>query len=143
MSKCAYCKSREREEGKSRCSYCREKLIKRYAEDTEFRERQRKYAKDAYDSAPEKHRLQRRISHAVMAGLDRAHVLQYIEERGDVSACDICQKECPTGRALAMDHCHDTMQIRGFLCANCNQGLGKFKDSTELLNRAIGYLTES
>ena len=40
----------------------------------------------------------------------------------------------------AIDHCHTTGKVRGVLCMHCNQGLGKFKDSPELLYSAISYL---
>lgn len=32
--------------------------------------------------------------------------------------------------------------IRGLLCKNCNQGLGRFKDSVKFLQNAINYLTK-
>lgn len=35
--------------------------------------------------------------------------------------CYVCKKPCPTGRRLAVDHDHQTGQVRGLLCVNCNQ----------------------
>lgn len=43
-------------------------------------------------------------------------------------------------RALAVDHCHETNVVRGLLCGNCNQGIGLFKDKTDVMRRAIAYL---
>jgi len=57
--------------------------------------------------------------------------------------CAICKKQCQTGKYLAVDHCHKTKKVRGLLCMNCNNGLGKFKDSTETLTRAIEYLIKN
>ena len=54
--------------------------------------------------------------------------------------CAICKKECITGKRLAVDHDHETGKIRDLLCGNCNQGLGKFKDSPQLLDEAAEYL---
>lgn len=46
-------------------------------------------------------------------------------------------------RSLAVDHCHETGKIRGLLCTNCNIGLGQFKDSLYLLDKAKKYLENS
>ena len=50
--------------------------------------------------------------------------------------CAICNEQTD----LAVDHCHNSMKIRGLLCNNCNNGLGRFKDNIELLENAIKYL---
>lgn len=44
---------------------------------------------------------------------------------------------------LQVDHCHKSSRIRGLLCMSCNIALGKFKDQTRLLRRAIKYLERS
>ncbi len=41
---------------------------------------------------------------------------------------------------LSVDHCHNTGTVRGLFRSNCNNGLGRFKDSVELLAKAINYL---
>jgi hypothetical protein len=58
--------------------------------------------------------------------------------------CAICESKVSSSRTsrLFVDHCHDTLKIRGLLCSNCNHGLGHFKDSPKLLQRAINYLTD-
>jgi hypothetical protein len=44
---------------------------------------------------------------------------------------------------LAVDHDHLTGKIRGLLCWVCNTGIGKLKDSPELLRKAANYIEES
>jgi hypothetical protein len=39
-----------------------------------------------------------------------------------------------------LDHCHTSGEFRGFLCNQCNSGLGQFKDNTELMSKAIDYI---
>ncbi len=43
-------------------------------------------------------------------------------------------------RSLYIDHCHTTGIVRGLLCNACNLGLGKFKDSRELIVKTLNYL---
>ena len=44
---------------------------------------------------------------------------------------------------LSLDHCHTTGKVRGFLCADCNRGLGLFRDNILSLKSAIHYLERS
>lgn len=55
--------------------------------------------------------------------------------------CMICGNP-PAKSRLAADHCHNTMRPRALLCEGCNLGLGAFRDSASLLNKAIQYLNE-
>lgn len=54
--------------------------------------------------------------------------------------CLLCGGTNKSGKRLAVDHCHTTGVVRGLLCTNCNVGLGCFKDSPELMMKAIEYL---
>lgn len=61
-------------------------------------------------------------------------------DRAD-NKCEICGVEqCPSGRALCIDHDHATGEIRGILCNLCNTGLAKFRDNPDALNAAVVYL---
>lgn len=46
-------------------------------------------------------------------------------------------------QGLAVDHCHTTGKIRGLLCNNCNNGIGRFHDDTNKLKNAIKYLEKN
>jgi hypothetical protein len=59
--------------------------------------------------------------------------------------CAICdqpetQKRGGKVKALAVDHCHTTGKIRGLLCVDCNQAIGKLKVDRNILLSAIRYL---
>jgi hypothetical protein len=57
------------------------------------------------------------------------------------NCCAICKRDQKEfKRKLAVDHDHHTGEVRGLLCDSCNGGIGKLKDSIELLERAILYL---
>lgn len=56
-----------------------------------------------------------------------------------ITHCPICERELVFEEST-LDHCHETHVIRGFLCHNCNLGLGKFRDEIDSLERAIDYL---
>ena len=51
--------------------------------------------------------------------------------------CMLCQAKSDV---LEIDHCHITGQFRGWICKNCNTGLGKFLDDSQFLIKAIEYL---
>jgi hypothetical protein len=55
--------------------------------------------------------------------------------------CECCG-ELPNGRhqTLCADHNHKTGKFRGWICGNCNLGLGNFKDSPDKCVKAAEYL---
>ena len=70
---------------------------------------------------------------------------QEMHEKQD-GKCKICgQPETQVRggkvKSLAVDHDHKTGRIRGLLCCDCNQGIGKLKEDFEILQNAIRYLT--
>lgn len=76
--------------------------------------------------------------------------LQHRKDQGEPPPdyrCPICLcSEKEIGRiggnagVWCVDHNHTTNKFRGYLCHNCNRGLGCFKDSLTRLIRALGYL---
>jgi hypothetical protein len=43
-------------------------------------------------------------------------------------------------KELCLDHAHGTTLFRGWLCSNCNAGIGLLKDNPVLLERAADYV---
>lgn len=72
-------------------------------------------------------------------GINHDQYMLMLHEQKNV--CAICEKPEPVeSRSLSVDHDHSNGRIRGLLCSNCNPGIGKFKESIDLLKKAIAYL---
>ena len=110
---------------------------KKYATDPEMQQKYREAAKSWSASNPEKRKTQR----VKQYGIDGPEYDRMLHDQGGV--CAICKSPSTgdkRGGRFHVDHCHTTGKVRGLLCLSCNHGLGKFKDSTESLKRAIEYL---
>lgn len=66
-------------------------------------------------------------------GVTHVDYQRMLQEQGGV--CAICGNP-PGNRKLAVDHCHETLKVRGLLCHTCNTalerligiGVGRFTD---------------
>jgi hypothetical protein len=72
--------------------------------------------------------------------------MQRDKESDQIGACDICQRRTLVrrvsgSRVLCNDHDHGNGKWRGFLCSDCNIGLGWFKDDPKRLRRAVEYVS--
>lgn len=67
---------------------------------------------------------------------------QFDLQKGVCAICGEPEKTIIHGRqiSLAVDHCHDTGQVRGLLCRGCNNSIGHFKHDISILQKAIDYL---
>lgn len=57
--------------------------------------------------------------------------------------CDRSEEEIVGGDLRSvwhLDHCHQTDNIRSWICSHCNRGLGGFDDDIDRLKKAIDYL---
>ena len=53
--------------------------------------------------------------------------------------CECCGQKT---EKMCLDHCHDALTFRGWLCESCNRGIGQLGDNIEGLQRAINYLSK-
>jgi predicted nucleic acid-binding Zn ribbon protein len=72
-------------------------------------------------------------------GITPAEYVALLESQG--GRCAVCRTDVPGGKGgWHVDHDHATGRVRGVLCNNCNQGLGRFMDDPTRLRAALGYL---
>lgn len=70
------------------------------------------------------------------------HYFTLLDEQ--YGCCAICGSDDETiGGHLHVDHDHESGDIRGLLCSNCNTGLGLLQDNPDILQSAIKYLHRS
>ena len=66
----------------------------------------------------------------------------------DDYCCPICERDIKEiGKygqiklsKWVLDHCHETLTFRGWICHHCNTGLGGFSDDLTKVKRAVIYL---
>lgn len=70
------------------------------------------------------------------------YMSMHTAQGGLCGACGQPETETRNGKVcwLAVDHCHDTGEVRGLLCGACNKGIGHFGDSSERLEMGAAYL---
>lgn len=73
-------------------------------------------------------------------GLERGEYdRRFAEQDGQ---CAVCRTALEEGKNLHVDHDHLDGSVRGLLCSNCNNGLGRFDDDPDRLERAATYIRE-
>ncbi len=99
------------------------------------------YNNAQWAAARRDHRKSYRRRRTVAAyGLTTDEHAQMLKSQGGV--CALCKSTCRTGKALAVDHDHATGKVRGLLCSSCNLGIGKLKDSPDIIAAALMYLLD-
>ena len=95
-----------------------------------------------YRKRPERKRAMRDLYYGRTYGLSADEVDEILAAQN--GRCAICCRPAPERLgAMHLDHDHRTGAIRGFLCVDCNHGLGKLRDSPDLLLRALVYLRQN
>jgi hypothetical protein len=139
----------------------------RYAQDPDYRAKQRAYARAYYlahkEEINERRRAYSNFHKQEINERKRAYYhshkqdIKPILRRGQLKrqygispadydallvkqdgVCATCGK--PSEETLCVDHCHETGTVRGLLCRQCNFALGCFTDSQATMMAAIAYL---
>lgn len=61
---------------------------------------------------------------------------------GELIAPRACEA-CGGTRKICLDHCHETSELRGWLCDDCNIVLGRVKDDVGRLQSLVSYLEKA
>lgn len=112
----------------------RARSIARYAADPEKALAQQRAR---YAANPEKKLAQQR---AARSKRKASHHGAPEVKSGQPGVCEICRRHV---HRLDLDHDHVTRRFCGWLCRNCNTGLGKFLEDPPLLLEAIRYLART
>ena len=118
----------------------------------DYRERKREqrlvYMKERYQRNPQRHisamsawrkanpELYREQYLRATFGISLSAYNALLVQQGGV--CAICKTTPKT--VLAVDHDHDSGEVRGLLCSSCNTGLGHFNDDSRRMRCAVEYL---
>lgn len=125
-----------------RCYKCKEeKPESSFAEDSSRKQRKKEYlCKDCKSERSRKHYLKNKQA-SRNNHLKRTYGItpEYYETLYGFQegCCAICRKQFVR---LSVDHSHTSGAIRALLCANCNRGLGMFRENIKTLETAISYL---
>ena len=148
----------------SHCNLCRKKNTQNWS--IKNRQKIRDYAKDSYHRNKEEILQRRKIDRknnpekwslaakkryckikARVKGWKQSGIKDMTIERYDQmiesqnNCCAICNTPASSlKKILNVDHNHSTGLVRELLCDCCNRGLGYFRDSADLLEKAMLYL---
>lgn len=89
--------------------------------------------------ARENSRRRREADPRAAAAANRKHRGLPEPTRTQPRYCECCASPA-TGRNMHLDHCHATGRFRGWLCTNCNVGIGNLGDNLVGVQRAMLYL---
>jgi hypothetical protein len=147
MKECRRCKQNKHESSfrraswgglQSWCKLCESEYQKELyvANPAKHRQRRANYVakyRDKYNASRRANRSEIYISECSRKYKASKEVIRELLSKGK---CEICGSV----HRLSIDHCHARNQIRGLLCDNCNNLLGRSKDSISILKHAIKYL---
>ena len=108
----------------------------KYATDPECKQQAKAKAREWQNANPEKRKAQRLREF----GISLEEFNQIMQKQG--SCCAICGYSDQSNKKFfpMVDHDHVSGKVRGLLCSNCNQAIGKFKDDITIIESAISYL---
>lgn len=127
------------------CRICKRATGKEYESRPEIKARRQQQEKtrirkprEAYPYNPAQRRRNRLRK---LYGITQEDFNRLAEQQNGV--CAICGEPPPQNKKLNrlyVDHNHETGQVRGLLCNNCNTAIGQLRDSLDIVLKAAAYL---
>jgi hypothetical protein len=105
-------------------------------------ERQKKYWAAHPEIRPKQKAMNRRVTLKRYHGITVEFYESLLNAQNGV--CKICGGPQTHGRKnLDVDHCHNSLIIRGLLCSHCNRSIGLMGDDPARLRAAADYIENS
>ena len=101
-------------------------------------EKARKLSRQYRKNNPEQVKESQRKNHLKKYNLSHEDWLKMWESQD--GRCAICGEPFARQSDACVDHNHETGEIRGLLCMQCNVGLGSFNDNPKLIIKILKYL---
>lgn len=101
----------------------------------EYQNKHRIESRKYYEKNPDAYR-ERNLRQNFGITLDEYREMEAAQD----GKCAVCGEKCKSGRSLAVDHNHETGEIRALLCMNCNRAIGWMQDDPDRLMAAAAYL---
>jgi hypothetical protein len=118
----------------SYCKQCQNTFAKIWRENN--KEKMKAYKHEKYKFLSKEDRIKAKL--ILRYGITPDQYKTMLDEQGGV--CKICKNICSFRGKLSVDHCHLTKVVRGLLCNECNNMLGRSKDNPEILRKGAEYL---
>lgn len=113
-------------------TYCKECSL------LSHKKRQLVFRKKVSPAKREAIRYKRRLK---IYGLTKERFIDFYNRQG--GKCAICRVPAlELIKGLYVDHCHESNEVRGLLCGNCNTAIGHLGDKSGDVERALKYLVE-
>ena len=126
------------------CKACRNAKYKEYYHANtdkikEKRDRDKDYRKEYYSDPERKFKYRKKWIERTF-NIDYSLYEDLLAKQNNV--CAICGREetAKNAKYLAVDHDHETGEIRGLLCSACNRALGLLQDKPSIIEKAYKYL---
>lgn len=153
---CKVCGSEEKYVSNNCCKQCTQaktnnrspEVFKKYATSDRGKQRNKEYRKtrvhkDVQNNYKRRHyaenKDQYKNNHLKKYGITLETYKILLENQNGV--CYVCE-EPPGTKQLAVDHDHDTGEVRKLLCNRCNTALGLLKEDVNIMNNLIRYVKD-